>query len=255
MNNIKILTKESLKGKWNKIIIITFILISVYLITVVFDSLIFAIFKMNFIVNLFAKLLNLLLIIVLINPLIYGVYYWFYYTLNGNNMKINSCFHFFVNFSNYKKAVKLSFLITLKVSLISFVFSLPEIFALFFIKNSSIVFMFSLITFLGYIFSILQALKYFLAPILLVNNTNLIANEALYLSKQIIFGKKKNVFIFILSFFGYFASCILVIPLFYVIPFYIACYCKKCKSLIQEYNVMIADFNVDYYKQLYNVSK
>lgn len=69
---------------------------------------------------------------------------------------------------------------------------------------------------------ILFAIRFSVLPFVLADYPEMSASEALAKCKEITDGKKGDLFIFFVSFLGWFMLCIFVIPIVYVAPYYYA---------------------------------
>ncbi len=255
MYNLKLQTKENLKPLYLKSVVVSFLLIATFAFILLINVFFSVLVKQNGIALLSESFINLILYVCLLNPLLYGVLYWFYYSLSGNNIKLFECFYFFGNSKNYKRAVSLSIKATLRTSFIYFVFSIPTFLNSYFKYGEIFNDIFGLFSTIGLFLCIYQQLKYFVAPILLINDSSLSASGALYLSAEISFNNKLNILGFILSFFGYFLLCFFVFPTIFILPYYLACYCNKCKELINKYNYSVKTINRKFYKNYFNFLK
>lgn len=255
MLNIKKEAKKLLKDNWSKLIFMFLIVFCAYSIILIAQSLVSLLIGVNNYVNIFISIINFILTILFVNPLIFGCYYFLYYTFNGATLPLSSIFYYFNSLDCYKKATKLSYLIAIKTSISYFMFSLPSLFTSIFFKNN--LFLISISTALslfGLVIMVINSLKLFAAPVLLVNDDSATPYEIIHFSKEISFENKSNIFKFVLSFIGWFYLSTFILPLFFVFPYYLGCVVLKSKSLIEEYNKKIEDFNKDYYLKLLNNS-
>lgn len=74
--------------------------------------------------------------------------------------------------------------------------------------------------FIGLYAFFLAIQRYFLVPYLLAADENMSAAEALHVSKKIMAGKSTSALHFQLTFLGWFALCLFVLPLIYVLPYF-----------------------------------
>lgn len=263
MNNIKNITKDNLKYIWPKALAAGGVIITAYALSMVLDSVLFISLGVNSIGNAVIQLFNIVFYTFILNPLLFGVYYWFYYSLPGNNVSLSKCFYFFNSFKNYKRAINLSILTIIRTIGVQYVFSLPATILLnnggLYASNSTypeyLAYFFSLLSIAGTVLMIIQSLRYFAAPILLINDPSITAREALYLARAVSEYRKGHLFGFVMSFFGWFLLCILALPIIFVVPYYIACYCNKCRYMLYDYNRNVAMKNQGYYQQFYNAAR
>lgn len=252
-NIIKLNAKKSLKNKWSEAFAITALLLSVYCLNVIIAEI-----SLTVLSNLVNKLWIYGIIIgetlflgqFFIVPILYGILRWFWYSSQQTNVPISEIFCYFVNIKMYLRAVSLGFRIFLRVIFILLICCIP---AFIIIALSSpttyelldfsmpywatyVWLLGNVFTIFGIIVSVIMLLRYFAAPILMINDDNISPQEALHLS--VIISKTSNgqTFAFICSFIGWFLLSILCIPLFFTIPYFFSSYCEYSRYLINNYN-------------------
>ena len=97
------------------------------------------------------------------------------------------------------------------------------------------------LTFLGLATSFVILIRYFAAPILMINDPSISPNEALDLSVIITKNANGKTSAFVFSFAGWvLLSVIFYLPLLFVVPYFLASYSVFCRFLINHYNRKIA---------------
>lgn len=263
-NVIKSAAKACLKEKWPKAIGIGAIILSVLCLHIAVFSAINQIF-LTLLGNVASLTLSLTALLLLVEffgmPLIYGALRWFWFSVHNAEVPISEVFCYFSSGREYAKAISLSFRIFIRIvailvvcylpSIIITVIRQPELYNLFGFAMpyfvSSLWALNSVLELFGTILSAILLLRYFAAPILMINDINVSPQEALHLS--VIISKQANgrTLGFLLSFVGWGLLALLVVPLLYVFPYFLACYAVYCKYLIANYNNIVSLQNQTYY--------
>ncbi len=252
-NILKLNAKKILKSKWSEAFAITGILLALYCINAVVNEVAFNI--LSFLVNEIWVTFIMIGIILLfgqffIAPLLYGILRWFWYSSEKNKVSINEIFCYFSSLKMYLRAFSLSFRIFLRIILVLFVCFIPAFIVILIsspttyeLIGSSMPYwatyvwlLGNVLSVFGVIMSIIMLLRYFAAPILMINDNQISPQEALHLS--VIISKTSNgqTFYFVSSFIGWFLLSLLLIPLFFTVPYFFASYCEYCRYLIENYN-------------------
>lgn len=263
-NIIKSDAKAFLKDKWPQAIGIGAILLSVLCFHIIVFSVIMQLF-VNPLGNV-ASLVVALAVLLLIGqffgvPLVYGALRWFWFTVHGAEVPINEIFCYFSSGREYAKVISLSFRIFVRVltilvlcylpSIVITVARQPELYNLFGVSMpyfvSSLWVLNNMLELFGTILSAILLLRYFAAPVLMINDANISPQEALHLS--VIISKQVNgrTISFSLSFIGWGILSLLVVPLLYILPYFLVCYAAYCKHLIANYNNIVSFQNQTYY--------
>lgn len=252
-NVIKANAKTALRNKWSQAAGIGAILLAVYCINIVLMQLI-AMPLSGFVGDYTALALQILSAIVIGQffnmPLLYGVLRWFWFTSSDADVPISEIFCYFSSGKEYLRALSLSLRIfwrTICVLLVCFLPSLivqavssPTTYEL---LGSSMPYWASYVwalgnalTIFGIIMSVILLIRYFSAPILMINDNSITPNEALSLS--VIISKKANgkTFSFLLSFAGWLLLSMLYLPVLYTAPYFLCAYAVYCRFLINNYN-------------------
>lgn len=264
VNYVKHQAKTALNNKWPAAVAIGAILLSMLCLLIVVFSIFCTVFSNYFgnAVSSFLSVIPLLLIGQFFSmPLVYGMLRWFWFTVQGASVPISEIFCYFSNGREYARAISLSFRVFCRVvaiivlcylpSIIITLVCQPEIYNFFGFPMpyfvSSLWGIGNMMEVFGAILSVILLLRYFAAPILMINNSDISPQEALHLS--VIISKQANgkTFLFLLSFIGWAILSLLVLPLLYAAPYFLASYSVYCKHLIDNYNNIVSIQNQTYY--------
>lgn len=263
-NNIKAEAKFSLKDKWPKALGIGALVISAFCLIYVFFSMLYLMFSKT-LGSMWGMVLSLIPAFFIWQffgvPLLYGALRWFWFTATGEDIPVNETFFYFSRTKEYIRSVSLGFRIFCRIVAILFVCFLPSGIisvlcrpALYDMLNFAMPFFVSslwslgnVMTLFGTILSTILLLRYFAAPILMINDNNISPQEALHLSSIISKQVNGKTFAFLLSFLGWAMLSLLVIPMLYILPFFMASYAVYCKYLIENYNRLAELQNKTYY--------
>ncbi len=260
---IKSNAKTALHGKWATVIGIGGILLSALSIHFILISIIATILS-GFVGENTAAIIGLAGGIFVCQffgmPLIYGALRWFWFTTADADVPVSEIFCYFSRGGEYLRALSLSFRIFLRIVGVLLICFLPSFIVTavghpytYDILNfsmpywtSSIWALGNVLTAFGAFLSVLLLLRYFAAPILMINDNSLSPQEALH--RSIILSKNANgrTLGFIISFIGWGALSLLAVPLIFTLPFFLVCYCVYCRFLIHHYNRTLALNNSTY---------
>ena len=254
---IKSNAKTSLENKWSGAISIGSIILSVLSLYIVLLQLI--IIPISSIFNEFTSAFVVIAITVVVAqffgmPLLYGALRWFWFTASDANVPVNEFFCYFRSGKEYLRALSLSFRIFIRSSAVLFFCFLPSLIVVaisspttYSIFNTSMPYWASSVwalgntlTFLGVILSFLLLLRYFDAPILMINDPSITPHEALDLSVIITKNANGKTFSFVLSFFGWGLLSLFYLPIIFTLPYFLASYSVFCRFLINHYNRRVA---------------
>lgn len=268
---IKTNAKTSLQNKWPQALGIGAIVLSIFCLYVILLQLISipitAIFneQVAFFIAIAIVVITAQLFAM---PLLYGALRWFWFTSADADVKFNEIFCYFSNGKEYLRAFSLSFRIFLRSSAILFFCFLPSLFIVaisspttYSMFNASMPYWASSVwalgntlTIFGVIMSFVLLLRYFAAPILMINDPSITPHEALDLSVVITKNANGKTFSLVLSFFGWYLLSNLFVPIIFTAPYFLASYAVYCRFLINHYNRRIAyNFNNNpFNKTFYN---
>lgn len=253
INLIKIEAKKSLSNKWSVSLAVGAVIVAMFAVAAVSIMLFNSVFSL-FLGRIASLLLSVVIILFLWQflgvPLLYGTLRWAWYTDLKYDVPFFEVFYYFNNGYNYVRAISLGFRIFLRIvfiialcfapSVIIAVICMPKFYNLldfsmpYFV--SSLWTLGNVLKIFGATVSIILLVRYFTAPILLINDEKISPQEALNLSVVISKFVNGKTISFILSFAGWAVLSLLVIPLFYVVPYFLTAYAEYCQSIIVNYN-------------------
>lgn len=261
---IKEESKKVLKNKWSMAIGVASVILGMFFIGIAVVTIFSSILR-SFLGNLSALLFSLIPVLLLWQflgvPLLYGTLRWSWYTSLNENVPFYEIFYYFGSGYSYIRSISLGFRIFLRIVLILLACFAPSIIIaiicmpnLYSLLNFSMPYFVSSLWALGNILelfgatlSIILLIRYVSAPILFINDEKLSPQEALNLS--VIISKYANgrTFGFLCSFLGWAFLSALILPLLYVIPYFLIAYCVYSRHLIDNYNRFVALENFNMY--------
>lgn len=193
--------------------------------------------------------------IIIMSPLIIGTFEWFYNINSGIGAKIGDLFVWFGSGKMFLKSMCLSLNIFIRAFLWGILlFSLPTFLSIYGMVNleklgtdfsslsvtqtqtlvlSSLATFFSFFLFLGFLLLYLLIVsKYIPAFYLFIEDKNIKTTQAVKTSIRYTKGKRWEYTKFIFSFIGWFISCVLILPIIYVFPYFFSSLTVFSKSLI-----------------------
>lgn len=254
---IKINAKTSLKDKWPTTLGIGAILLTVCCLVFVLIQTILTLF-LPLVGEVWALIIGagaaISIVQFLISPLLYGTLRWFWFTSSDADVPINEIFCYFIDAKSYLRAQSLSFRIFMRIafvmtigllpSIIVMLLSSPSVYELFGFSlpywTASIWLLGQVLLLFGIIFSFILLMRYFAAPILMINDNSITPQEALHLSVIISKNAGGKTIGFLFSFAGWGLLSLLFIPLLYSIPYFMCAYAVFCRFLINHYNRLVA---------------
>lgn len=243
---VKATAKTALKANWLKIISASCVLIFAYFINFLLTSVITYVYE-NAVGFAFSFVMTLCVLI----PLFFGYLRFVWRLIFGADDLPIEIFYYFSSFKKYSRALKLIMILFFKSLCIGILLFLPsilmdifategfyELFNLSIPLWSSGLYYFSLfLKILATAILVLVMLRYYLAPFLMISDENMLPSEAIYkasiLSKDSFF----DILTLILTFIGWFAVCILVFPLIFVLPYFTTSLAVHTRFVIAEYNL------------------
>lgn len=237
--------KNRLCGKWLTAIIASTILIFSYLIFCLACELLLSAVGM-FITVIFALIVILLLIV----PITMGVLKVFWALSENVSEHPILAFYYFSNFENYLKTIKLFLIVFLKTLPLAIVFHLPMAAVWLFSKNFIFEFFdlavplwasnlenFVQVLFgFAQVFTLIYAIRFYIAPVLLVADENMDPLEAINMSEVIAKKTGLDFVTLIFSLLGWIISCVFIMPLPFVLPYVLMCYVVHTRFAVDEYN-------------------
>lgn len=249
---VKSVAKDALKRDFLKSVVVCCVLIFMFFVVMLTSSLV-SIFTGNigYIITI------CILLLTVVAPLLLGVLYYFRRLVFGQSDSALIIFRYFSTLSEYKRALQFLFLITVRVASIALVLYFPciivnvlsseKIYAFFDVSlplwasnlwalNAFL----SLIASLGLVFI---TLKYYLSAFIFISNDDIDPAEAVNMSTIISKRTGADFFGLVMSFAAWILLSILVAPLVFTLPYFIASYCVHCRFAITMYNRDVDKFN------------
>lgn len=254
---VKASAKLALKDKWPTALGIGSIIFSVYCLNIVIAQIVSTLLQpiVNEIwLTVIAVLSMLLFCQFFFAPLLYGALRWFWFGSLDNDVSVNEIFYYFSSLKLYLRALSLSVRIFTRVIGVLFICFLPALIVgavasptTYEILGSEMPYwatyvwmLFNVLAMFGIIMSFIMLLRYFAAPILMINDAGISPQEALHLSVIISKNANGKTFSFVMSFFAWGLLSLLYIPMIFTLPYFICSYAIYCKNLIANYNNMVA---------------
>lgn len=250
---IKQSAKNSLKGKWDIAIAIGSLFIAVLCIGALTISVLSSFFA-GFSNTSVGVILSAIIVVGLWQflgvPLLYGSLRWAWYTSLGENVPFYEVFYYFEDGYSYIRSISLGFRIFVRFILILIVcfapyavisiICAPGLYNLFNLSMpyfvSSLWALGNVLRLFGAILSFFLLIRYFSAPLILINDKNISPQEALELSVVISKYSNGRTLLFLSSFFLWFILSGLMLPLLYIVPYFLVAYAAESKALIDNYN-------------------
>ncbi len=200
-----------------------------------------------------ANFIMILLTVLLCGPLALGVFRLFWRLHGGLVESPANAFYYFSGTARYYKAIKLCFMLSLRLLMFAAVFYLPAI--LLYIISSPNLYDFlkmpipmwsqylqHLVNFfssIGAVLIISSMLRFYLAPVLVIADDEMDAEEAVHMSAVIAKTSFTDFIFLAFSLLFWIIISLLFIPLIFTLPYFIMCYVVHSKVAIKDYNERI----------------
>ena len=200
-----------------------------------------------------ANFIMILLTVLLCGPLALGVFRLFWRLHGGLVESPANAFYYFSGTARYYKAIKLCFMLSLRLLMFAAVFYLPAI--LLYIISSPDLYDFlkmpipmwsqylqHLVNFfssIGAVLIISSMLRFYLAPVLVIADDEMDAEEAVHMSAVIAKTSFTDFIFLAFSLLFWIIISLLFIPLIFTLPYFIMCYVVHSKVAIKDYNERI----------------
>lgn len=245
---VKITARTALGGNW---------IFSIFAFCIVLFTYLIISNSVSVLDYIFGKYLSEIAIVIgtlfILLPLTLGLLRYFWRLLFGSRDNPISVFYYFSDKLLYKKSMTLIFSLFIKFLLWYIILNIPLLITKFMAGN----FIYDMVDipipvwtanltnvgkFLKIISSVLIffiMMRYYLSPMLFIADDNIESAEAIHMSTVI--SKKTSVdYIYlILSFFGWFLLSILIIPVIFVLPYFITSYLVHSRFAVADYNLHI----------------
>lgn len=254
LNLVNQQTKFSLKDKWPQAIGIGAILLATLSGHYLFFEITYMLLA-NLMDILYAFILSAVTTVIIAQffffPLLYGALRWFWHSSNPDNppIPISEIFCYISGSKLYLQALSLSFRIFFRTASIMFVCFIPSIIIMVLRYEStyellnyqmpywveSFWILGNFLNLFGLIASFLLMLRYFVAPILIIDDASTSPKEAMRLSALISKGIRANILSFIFAFLPLALLSFLVLPLLVTLPYFLCAYAIYSRSIIRGY--------------------
>ncbi len=200
------------------------------------------------------------LVMLLCAPLFFGVLYYFRRLLWGQNDNITIIFRYFSSVDEYKRALHLTLLLATRLVSAGIVLFLPsiilsvlasdEFYSLIGISlpvwSSNLWVVVSFLRLVAGVLLFFVMLKYYMAPFLFVSDDGMDAAEAVNMSAIISKRTISDFFWLMLSMAGWIALSLLLMPLPFLLPYFMCVYGVHCRFAVTDYNKDVDRFNSEY---------
>lgn len=253
-SEIKFAAKSSLKNRWGEAIAVSTVMMITFLLNIVMEEALKTIFKVDVVwtlldpanipthsviasacITVFSVLFSLLVTI----PLFFGVMRWFWLVTGGQNPAIGEIFHCFSNSKVFLRSMGLSVGLFIRVVIGTVISFLPYIIVSmltdphFYVTldiptpswMASLIPIKPLIELIGLLLLLLWFSIYALYYAVMFAEPNLSSNGVLKRAATLSRSYRVRFVGFTLSFFGWFALSLAILPLLFVLPFYTASLC------------------------------
>ncbi len=244
----------ALRGNWLKSIVVS-------------SAVIFPLFVCIFVSDLISSItapvvgiiLLLLLCFLLIVPLFFGALSFWRRMLWGEDDNPILLFSCFADSGTYLRALELGFMIAIRLiangalllspCLLVRIFASSKLYSLINVPMpvwaGSLVYVSSFLGVLGGLALFFLMLKLYIAPFLFVADCNMDSAEAINMSAIISKRSASDFFWLVISFLGYIVASIFVIPLIFILPYFVCSYLVHCRFAVAQYNRDVDRFNAD----------
>ncbi len=258
---VKHTARVSLRGHWPQAIAVSVICL-IAMLSGVYLTQIFQLLLGSVVGNWLFIFFSLAWSLMILCPLSYGAVRWFWRTTGGAQTEIGSIFYYFSGRKSYWRSLKLILLLAGKTLLYGFFLLLPGAIthylsgpSLYNRLDTSIPYWVSALRMLSYVLIVVGVLalcvilfRYYLAPLFLIANEEMLPMEAAHLSTMV---AKQSLGSFVGLLFGFvgwaFLTLLCGVPLLYAVPFFLASYCVHCRYCIFHYNQKIKQLEGTYF--------
>ncbi len=245
-NVIKLTALTALKGKMLKSVFACLILIF----SVVIGSFTASLFNV-FLPFAISVILEVAYFIFAVFPLFLGTlrFVWrLLFSVDDNPIIV---FYYFSEKKLYLKSLKFLFLTLVRIVPIAVIVSLPAIITRvismgnvfeFFnlaipIWAANLSYAYIFLSTIAFVIVFLYSLKFYIAPVLFVADENMEVEEAIHMSKVISKKTSLEFLYFIFGFLGWIFLSLLVIPIVFVLPYFLTSYAVHTRFAVAEYNM------------------
>lgn len=251
---IKTLSKKNLKNNFLKALTVSAVVLFVFFINYNIASLLSLVFG-----DIFSNVIFGVGCFLTFSPVLLGAIRYFWRMACAVTDNPISVFYYFSSKQLYKKSLSLAFSILVR-ALISYIIFIIPAFAFDVISGTKIYELLGVpipiwsvnlsyfsffLKFIAVVATLLSVLKFYLAPMLIVADENMVVAEAMHLSTVISKKSMLDFIFFVFAFLGWILLSVLIIPLFFVLPYFLVSYLLHCSSVVNEFNEEIKKLNQD----------
>lgn len=245
--------KGYLKGNWPQALMVMLVVISVFLFGICCEQLVYIAFDVNQqisvndllniksaydVIPIGVFVLFLAFSILAVAPVMLGAIRWFFYLTAGRTMPLGEIFYYFSSGEKYRSAVKIKFGVYIRTLGFSIAVSLPsiavQIFSQFGVVGKAIASSSQTLSILASVLTFWFSLRYILTYFIFIIDPKQKTNQIISRAVKTVYGYKSDIFGFIFSFFGWYLLCTLVIPVIFILPYFICALCIKARSVIAQ---------------------
>lgn len=248
---IKKAALSALKNRWPEAIFAVTIFLSVALLDTLMQFVLMSIFKVdavwspftpttipfyNIIASVCITVFSAVFSLTVCFPLLFGVMRWFWQVTGGANPTLNEIFVFFSEGKLFKKAVLISIGLFLRLALATIISFLPAIICNILLTPdlyNELGFsmplwleglhpLIDIVKLLGFTAFIFFVSRYVLFYAVMFLEPTLSAHKTMLKAKQLSAGKTARFLGFVLSFFGWGLLCLFIVPILFVLPFFLS---------------------------------
>lgn len=251
-NSIKSLSLKTIKENLLPTLVSTVILMFCYFINFNISSVVAVIAG-----EAAAIIFSLILTLLILAPIFFGFLRYFWRLVCGVTENPIMIFYNLSSFKNYKKVLKISFSLFIRILVYYIILTIPALFIDFLasgdffeffkipiplwaanLTNVSLFLRFIAVTVTAFI-----SLKYHIAPMLVVVNEDMDIDEAIHMSKVISKTTTIDFLFLIFSLLGWFVLSLFVFPLIFTIPYFVIIYLLHCSSVVAAFNETVKAIN------------
>lgn len=245
---------KALKNRWPQAIMVSLVLLTVIVLDLAMQYVLMTILRVDSVwtpvvtetITLVEVLIGCVITgfssvfyLLVVFPLAFGVLRWFWLVTGGSDPDVNDIFYYFSSSKLYFKTVGISFGVIWRIivaAVLCFLPSIvcnqllrPEIYNYFGyampIWLSGLFPLVSLLIIWGFASFALWVARYALTYVVIFKRLELSVNKTIKESVRVAHGQRLRYIGFLLSFFGWIALCLLVLPIIFVLPFMLAAFC------------------------------
>ncbi len=204
-----------------------------------------------------ASFIALLLTVLLCGPLTLGVLRYFWRMHGGMDEAPASAFYYFSSAVAYHKAIRLCFMLAIRLLGFALLFFLPAI-AISVISSQQLydflqipipiwsqhlAYLVNFFSTIGIVLTAFTLMRFYLAPILVIADDQMDVEEAIHMSVVIARASVLDFIFLVFSLVLWIILSFLFIPLIFTLPYFIMCYTLHAVYAIKEYNERIKKLN------------